>query len=132
MPDTCVGESRFASVLAKAAGWGGVPVVRPRRPPATAFLLVPGTRRLSLPVLVGEGAAPPRDCVSLGAGEARVRCILFYLIVFNIRFLVLELSRPRHLAFASGVDTMGRLCMLRDGRRAVCTPVAWGQTFLCS
>lgn len=81
--------------------------MRPRRPPATAFLLVPGTRRLSLPVLVGEGAAPPRDCVSLGAGEASVRCILLYLIVFNIRFLVLELSRPRHLAFASGVDTMG-------------------------
>lgn len=106
--------------------------MRPRRPAATAFLLVPGTRRLSLPVLVREGAAPPRDCMSLGAGEARVRCILFYLIVFNIRFLVLELSRPRHLAFASGVDTMGRLCMLRDGRHAVCTPVAWGQTFLCS
>lgn len=59
MPDTCVGESRFASVLAKAAGWGGVPVGRPCRPPATVFLLVPGTRRLSLPVLVGEGAAPP-------------------------------------------------------------------------
>lgn len=35
LPDTCVGESRFASVLVKAAEWGGFPSCVPaaRRPP---------------------------------------------------------------------------------------------------